>query len=157
VFTPDPHWPVCVDESGHAAVNLALGVRVKSVVSRPDGTGLCKFPALYAYDDTDRLVLLRHLIGALAGAEAQRAFTQGADVEYASSGDRKAAQDLAMLIAGGEEVEAREVLARAQAQAAELVVVHAEAIHRMARKLYDHRELTGAEVRQLFCSSGIVA
>ena len=70
-------WPVAIHECGHAVARLALGLRAKSLVVERGGSGLCDFPVLYAYDDTNKQVRLRHCVAALAGVAAQRAFTQG--------------------------------------------------------------------------------
>jgi len=107
------------------------------------------FPVLYAYGDTDKLILLRHVVCALAGVAAQDAFTQGysaADVECGGSADRPDAERLAMLIAKND---VAEIMVRAEAMAAQLVTLHCEHIFTQAGWLYAHGLLSGAEVREL--------
>jgi hypothetical protein len=127
-------WVVSIHESAHAIVRLALGLRVRRLIVEPNGAGLCEFAPLYAYHDTDSLILLRHVVCALAGNIAQERFTQGGgSIEHGGSADRAGARQLAMLI---DENEATEILERAQAMAVQLVRTHRHAIFSLAAQLY---------------------
>jgi len=147
VVTPRPLWPVAVHESGHVVCRLALGLRVTRVAIESNGAGMCDFPVLFAYADTDPQILLRHCVSTSAGVAAQAAFTQGysaADLECGGSADRADAERLATLIS---EDDAPEILERAEAMAGELVTQHREASCVLARQLYQRGGLIGAEVR----------
>jgi hypothetical protein len=124
-------------------------LRVKRIAGTSDGAGECRFPTLYAYQDTDPLILLRHVVCALAGVAAQSAFTQGysaADIARGGSADHAGAEQLALLIAKDG---AAEIMGRAQAMAARLVSVHREQIFALARQLYVRGSLTNAEMRAI--------
>jgi hypothetical protein len=66
-----------VRESAHGVINSLLGVHIRRVVIDESGGGACRVSPLYPYRDTDKLVLLRHIVGALAGVAAQRQLIQG--------------------------------------------------------------------------------
>jgi ATP-dependent Zn protease len=152
--TAEIRWPMAADtldamalayhEAGHAVVGLALGRRLR-YVSIEAGDQISDFEPMTGTDRPSVELWIKTALGGPVAEQRQFGVSWGSKTDIASI-----RHEIAENLPGVEELGFVGEVAK---EVTRLLTVHDEALHALAKALFDEKRLTGDQVEKLFAPS----